>query len=119
MKKFFLSLVKKESFVHFIESDFGLVGLLSSERVSVLVWELEVHFEAEGFSHWNESVSFVPFVLLFLKGSGLDHFGDELDIVVKVELSDFWQAFELHLGLGFFEAFFGFWCGSSLMKRGW
>jgi hypothetical protein len=119
MKKFFLSLVKEESFVHFIESDFGLVDLLSSERVSVLVWELEVHFETECFTNGNESVSFVPFVLLFLEGSGLDHFGDELDIIVEVELSDFWQAFELHLGLGFFEAFFGFRSGSSLLKRCW
>jgi hypothetical protein len=116
MEELFLSLVKKECLVHFIESDFGLIDLLSSERVSILVGELEVHFEAEGFSDGNESIGFVLFVFLFLKGSGLDHFRDELDIVIEVELADFRQAVELHLGLGFFKAFFGFRRRGSLLK---
>lgn len=43
---FFLSLVQKESFVHLVEGNFGLVDLFSSQRFDILVLKLDVHFHA-------------------------------------------------------------------------
>ena len=89
MKEFVLGLVEKECFIHFVEGYFGFVNLFSSERLSVLILELDVHFHAEGLSDGNKSVSFMFFVFLFLEGSGFDHFGEEMNIIIKAKLLNF------------------------------
>ena len=117
MKEFVLGLVEKEGFIHFVKGNFGFVNLFSPKRLSVLILKLNVHFHAESLSDGNESVSFMFFVFLFLEGSGFDHFGEEMNIIVKAKLLNFRQVFKLHSMMRFFVAFFGFRCGSSLLKR--